>query len=82
MKNHKKGIPPQRKREVKKYDQTVSVDLEEVNVFVEPSSNLMSIITSNIKMTSNSLFFYQAFDVRYTVGFFFSKKYDTTKKRF
>ena len=38
MKRPEKGIPPRRKREVKKYEQTVSADLKEEQIVVAPSS--------------------------------------------
>ena len=51
-----KGITPQRKREVKKHEQTVSADLQEKEMIVAPSPILMSISTSTMKMISNNLF--------------------------
>ena len=36
-KRPKKGIPPQRKRELRKHEQTVSVDLEEEKIVLAPS---------------------------------------------
>ena len=37
-KRKKKGIPPRRNREVEKYEQKVSVDLEEEQIVLAPSS--------------------------------------------
>ena len=70
-KRNNKGIPPQRKRTVEKYEQTVSTDLEEEQVVVAPSS--IFDVNQYLKYENDkqrALFDY-AFDVRYTIEFFF-----------
>ena len=75
----KKGIPPRRKREVKKSEQTVSAELEEEKNVVAPSSIFDVNQYLKYKNDKQQPLFDHAFAMRYTVVFLFSNKYDATK---
>ena len=66
-KRKKKGIPSRRKREVKKYEQTVSADLEEEEIVVAPPLILDVYQYLKYENDKQHPFFYHAFAVRYTV---------------
>ena len=76
----KKGTPPQRNREVKKYEKKVSTDLDKEQIVVVSSSILD--VNQYLKYENDKKrpLFDHAFAVRYTIEFVFLNKYDATKK--
>ena len=79
-KRKKKGIPPRRNREVEKYEQKVSTDLDKEQIVVAPSSNFDVNQYLKYENDKQQPLFDHAFAVRYTVEFVFFNKYDATKK--
>ena len=67
----KKGTPPRRNREVKKYEQKVSTDLDKEQIVVAPSSNLDGNQYLKYENDKKRPLFDHAFAVRYTVEFVF-----------
>ena len=78
-KRKKKRIPPQRKRTVEKYEQTVSEYLEEEQIVLAPSS--IFDVNQYLKYVNDKQrpLFDHAFSVRYTVEFVFLNRYDATE---
>ena len=70
-KRKKKGIPPRRNREVKKYEQKVSTDLDKEQIVVAPSS--IFDVNQYLKHENDKKrpLFDHAFAVRYNVEFVF-----------
>ena len=75
----KKGIPPRRKRELRKHEQKVSADLEEEQIVVAPSS--IFDVNQYLKSENDKQqpLFDHEFAVMFTVGFDFWNKYNATK---
>ena len=67
----KKGIPPRRKRELRKHEQKVSADLEEEQIVVAPSSIFDVNQYLKYENYKQQPIFNHAFDVSYTVEFLF-----------
>ena len=72
-------VPLQRNREVKKSEQTVSTDIGEEKIVVSSSSFFDVNQYLKYENDKQQPLFYHVFSVMYTVGFFFSNKYDATE---
>ena len=79
-KRKKKGIAPRRNREVEKYEQKVSTDLEEEQIVVAPSSIFDVNQYLKYEKDKQRPLFDHAFAVRYTIEFVFLNKYYATEK--